>query len=151
MKPKTFYFIFLSIVLIWCFMILLTPYLSFSNHGKIPKFFYTFFSNICHQMPERSLFLFERQVPVCARDFAIYFSFLLAALLYPFLKKLEDARLPPIKYLLLALIPIGIDGGTQLIGLRESTNFLRILTGFVLGFVTPFYLIPFFIGSLKEK
>lgn len=33
----------------------------------------------------------------------------------------------------LLLIPGGIDGGTQLMGDRESTNTLRVLTGILLG------------------
>ena len=45
---------------------------------------------------------------------------------------------------------MGIDGTTQLIGLRESFNELRFITGFIGGFVALFYILPVLLDILKD-
>ena len=80
--------------------------------------------------------------PVCSRDIGIYFFLLIGGILYPFIKKPTTEIWPHPKWLLLAMIPIGLDGGTQLLGLRESTNELRLITGAIIGFTAAFYLVP---------
>lgn len=90
--------------------------------------------------------------PVCSRDVAIYLAMLIFGLVYPLRYRLENKELPDAVYLIAALIPIGIDGGLQLvsnlgfelpiIGMYESTNFWRVVTGFIAGAVLPFYLLP---------
>lgn len=67
-------------------------------------------------------------------------------IIYPFIKRLNNFKTPNRWYLILALIPMGIDGTTQLIGLRESFNELRFITGFLGGFVSLFYILPIFIN-----
>ena len=37
--------------------------------------------------------------------------------------------------LIIAIIPIGVDGVGQLFGLWESTNIIRVITGLLIGFV----------------
>jgi uncharacterized membrane protein len=49
---------------------------------------------------------------------------------------------PRVRYLLVAAVPLILDGGTQLIGLRESTNLIRAITGFLFGSAMAFYLAP---------
>jgi uncharacterized membrane protein len=82
---------------------------------------------------------------VCARCFGIYTGFLIGMIIYPFIKKLDDFRTPNKWYLIIALIPMAVDGTTQLIGLRESFNELRFVTGFIAGFVGVFYILPVFL------
>ncbi len=90
------------------------------------------------------------KMPVCARDITIYGTMLLGAIIYPFLRKLDDKNVPPGIFLLLALVPIGLDGGLQLLsevgvnpfGHYESTNLIRMITGGIAGFVMPFYIFP---------
>ena len=53
----------------------------------------------------------------------------------------------PKVYLIVFLLPMAVDGGTQFLGLRESTNVLRALTGFSAGLIVPFYVIPFVLAS----
>jgi len=81
---------------------------------------------------------------VCSRDIAIYLFMLLGALFWPFYAKGKEAGglWPKPIWLLLAMAPIAIDGGTQFIGLRVSSNLLREITGAIIGFAMPFYLIP---------
>jgi uncharacterized membrane protein len=80
--------------------------------------------------------------PVCSRDVAIYFAMLLGTLALPFFRRIESEDWPSSWLLLAACVPIGVDGLTQLLGLRESTNSLRLLTGFIVGIVLPFYIVP---------
>ncbi|HLC69314.1 MAG TPA: DUF2085 domain-containing protein [Candidatus Bilamarchaeaceae archaeon] len=90
--------------------------------------------------------------PVCARDISIYLGMLLAGLAYARFYRLDNKEFPDPLYLIIALIPIGVDGGLQLlsgfgfdlpfIGMYESTNLKRIVTGFIAGAVIPFYILP---------
>jgi len=82
------------------------------------------------------------KLPVCARDIGIYFGMLLGGFLLPFLLGVKRTEIPNKWLFVIALIPMALDGGTQLIGLRESTNFLRIITGAIVGVAMPFYIIP---------
>ena len=80
--------------------------------------------------------------PVCARDVGIYAAALLSGILLFFLKKTDVDAVPNPLWFVIALIPIGLDGGTQLLGWRESTNLLRLLTGAIAGFAFSFYVVP---------
>jgi uncharacterized membrane protein len=89
------------------------------------------------------------KLPVCARDVAIYLAMLLGALALPFVRRVES-DLWPNKWLLVAVcVPIAIDGFSQLFGMRESSNMLREVTGAIVGFALPFYIVPM-LNSLWE-
>ncbi|MCX6778270.1 MAG: DUF2085 domain-containing protein [Candidatus Micrarchaeota archaeon] len=140
--PYIFYTLLLFLMLA---AIILTPYLlSQPQQASLGKTLFHLFSPTCHQLPSRSLFIFERQMPVCSRCFSFYAGMFIGALAFPFVRKgkPESTELPPLIFLILAMIPMGLDGGLQLIGLWESTNELRILTGLILGPVVSFFLIP---------
>lgn len=87
---------------------------------------------ICHRRPDRTFSIRGRRFPVCSRCTGIYvgaFSYFLIA------------YLTPIKYTAILVIiailittPTILDGLTQLLGLRESNNLLRLLTGLPAGF-----------------
>jgi len=89
------------------------------------------------------------KLPVCARDVAIYLAMLLGALMLPLVRKIESDLWPNKWLLVAACVPIAIDGFTQLFGWRESSNFLREITGAIVGFALPFYIVPM-LNSLWE-
>ena len=89
------------------------------------------------------------KLPVCSRDVAIYLAMLLGALVLPFVRRVESDSWPSKWLLVAACVPIAIDGFTQLVGLRESSNFLRQVTGAIVGFALPFYIVPI-LNSLYE-
>ncbi len=89
------------------------------------------------------------KLPVCARDVAIYLAMLLGALVLPFVRRVESDVWPNKWLLVVACVPIAIDGFTQLFGLRESSNLLREVTGVIVGFALPFYIVPM-LNSLWE-
>lgn len=63
----------------------------------------------------------------CQRDVAIYASIFFAGLVYGLIR--DRIRPLPLKVYALFLIPIAVDGLTQMFGLRESDWLLRTITG----------------------
>ncbi|MCX8198269.1 MAG: DUF2085 domain-containing protein [Candidatus Micrarchaeota archaeon] len=89
------------------------------------------------------------KLPVCARDLGIYLSMLFGAIILPFFQKPSSQEFPSKWILVAAAIPIGLDGATQLLGLRESSNELRLATGAIIGVVLPFFVLPI-LNSVAE-
>ncbi|MFQ5789968.1 MAG: DUF2085 domain-containing protein [Acidobacteriota bacterium] len=85
--------------------------------------------NFCHQMPERSLFVFGVQLPLCIRCTAISAggcaagTYLLARL-----------PMPSLRLSLAMSLPMALEVSLQSLGVFESTNALRATTGVVFGF-----------------
>jgi uncharacterized membrane protein len=81
----------------------------------------------------------------CERDAAIYLSMLAAGLIFALFR----SRIRPLNwrwYVALAVIPMGLDGGTQLIMLRESTPLLRAITGILFGALSVWLIYPYVQG-----
>ena len=76
---------------------------------------------------------------VCARCTFIYLGVLLSSSAFPIL---GFTRPPRIRYLFVAAAPLVLDAGTQLLGLRESTNIIRAVTGLVFGIALALYVAP---------
>jgi len=144
MKRYISYLVLFFLFCIFYAGIFLAPYL-YDKNLTLSLFIYQVYHQICHQLPQRSYFIFGHKMAVCARCFGIYTGFLIGMIIYPFIKKLDDFRTPNKWYLIIALIPMAVDGTTQLIGLRESFNELRFVTGFIAGFVGVFYILPVFL------
>ncbi|OQY33726.1 MAG: hypothetical protein B6I38_03185 [Anaerolineaceae bacterium 4572_5.1] len=98
---------------------------------------------------------------LCERDIAIYGAMLFFALLF----SVTGRRIPPLHWVLWLLIglgPVGLDGFSQIISqfeiqalasvlpYRESTPFLRTLTGFLFGFSTAWFGFPYVEESMRE-
>ena len=91
------------------------------------------------------------KVAFCERDVAMYGSMILFGLLFQLTgRKLK--QLPWYLWVILAVLPIAVDGLTQLPSLmvnplawlpyRESTPFLRALTGGLFGFFSGWFIFP---------
>ncbi|HIU01973.1 MAG TPA: DUF2085 domain-containing protein [Candidatus Onthocola gallistercoris] len=81
----------------------------------------------CHRIPERSFFFHGHQFPVCARCTGVAVGQILAIILNLF-RKISFS----ISLLFLGIM--GIDWGIQEIGIKESTNKRRFVTGILGGF-----------------
>jgi len=101
------------------------------------------------------------KMALCERDMAIYGSMLLFGIVYA----LTGRRLKPLHWILWILIgmaPIGLDGFSQLFSqmewswlasilpYRESTPFLRVLTGGLFGLTTAWFAYPYMEESMAE-
>ena len=88
------------------------------------------FRMMCHGMPERCLVVWNVPMPICARCTAIYAGLFASVVLFLFVR----VRVGVAKLLLIAAsVAMAIDGFTQLAGLRQSTNPLRVETGLAVG------------------
>lgn len=148
------------------------------------RIFYTIYFPTCHQLPDRSYFLFGDQVvytldelesagvladssilqrrryigdetlgykvAICERDLAIYGSMVVGGLIFAALRKRRRIVKLPIKIYLLFLLPIAIDGLSQLFGLRTSNWFLRTLTGSLFGLATIWLAYPYVQESMDD-
>ncbi|MEE9150511.1 MAG: DUF2085 domain-containing protein [Thermoplasmata archaeon] len=143
------------IVLIWSLGMILAPLTLPSNSVKdltgtvgpvdnadiiqdmnpYAKFYYGAGDVNCHTIKERSFFINGNQMPFCVRDVAIFFGMTLGLGIVLFIRF-------PLKWwwLVGGLIPIGLDGGFQLLTSYESNNLFRLLTGGLAGLVTTFAL-----------
>ncbi len=154
---------------------ILAPVLMHYGYTHQAHLIYAFYTHLCHQYPIRSWFLFGMRphytvesgllaaevqkayqflgdanlgykIAFCQRDVAIYGTIFLAGLLYVLLRRRwKIPALPIWVYLLFGLLPMGLDGGYQLltslvawvkpgwITPHETTPLLRTLTGALFG------------------
>jgi uncharacterized membrane protein len=98
------------------------------------------------------------KVALCERDVAIYGGILLFGILYATLKR-KIKSIHWTIWIIFGILPIAIDGVSQLISqppfgfipFRESTPFLRTLTGFLFGFLTAWFGYPYVEASMQEN
>jgi uncharacterized membrane protein len=145
--------IFFSIFLIWILLQILSPALYQSNtidnlsgitgikDNELTTDYFPFPINVvysagdylCHQKSERSIYINENQMPFCSRCTAIWFGIVIGIGIMIFYSiELNNKFLIAV---FLGILPLGIDGVGQLIGLWESTNIIRLLTGSITGIV----------------
>ncbi len=101
------------------------------------------------------------KIALCERDLAIYAAIFLFGVLYA----ASGRRLKPLHWMLwilIGIVPVGLDGFSQLFSqmewgwlmrllpYRESTPFLRVLTGGLFGFATAWFAYPAIEESMAE-
>jgi uncharacterized membrane protein len=102
--------------------------------------------------------LFGYKIALCERCVAIYGAILIAGLAFAFLR----GRIKPLHWALwiaLGIIPIGLDGGSQLLSYlpffsfpaRESTPLLRVITGVLFGLTSVWFAYPYMQESMDEE
>jgi uncharacterized membrane protein len=114
------------------------PYLSYWGKEGIAKYVYGFYGISCHQIPSRSFFFFNHKIAICARCFSFY-AFLLV---FGLLLSLKNVRPLNRKTALFLVVPIIADVLLQTLGIRESTNLLRVTTALLLSVSISFYIYP---------
>lgn len=170
------------VLLLYVGLPFLAPVLMHAGATLPAKIIYTVYTQACHQLPERSYFLFGPsavydleqfradgvdlsdnlllrrryigdeehgwKVAICERDVAIYGSMFLAGLVFA----LARFKVPGLswKLYLVFLIPIALDGGTQLIGLRSSTWWTRTITGVIFGVATVWLIYPYMADAMTN-
>jgi len=90
------------------------------------------------------------KVALCQRDVAIYGSVLLAGLIYGVVRKRRTVHPLSLKVYALFLIPIAIDGLSQMVGLRESNWVLRTITGMIFGFGSVWLAYPYVEDAMES-
>jgi uncharacterized membrane protein len=96
---------------------------------------------------------------LCERDIGIYVGILVAGLVYGVVRSRRGVKPLPLKFwFLLGIVPIALDGGTQLISQlgifpfppRESTPLLRTATGLVFGAMNVWMAYPHVDQAMKD-
>lgn len=144
------YAILLLVSFAWLGLLMAPPKLMAEGYTLSAMILYRSLSAICHQIPTRSFYLFGFPLGVCSRCTGIYIGFVLGLMLYPFVRNLRDAAMPPRRWLILAGLPMLIDFGGGLFGLFNNTFVSRSATGALAGAVAAFYILPGFISTFRN-
>lgn len=100
---------------------------------------------VCHCLPSRTLTVGGHLLPVCSRCTGIYIGI---AATYIFLISRRGFKVNALPSLWASLavaamlLPMSVDGVSSYLGLRETTNMLRFLTGLVAGAALPIFAFP---------
>ena len=153
------------------------PVLMVTGHTRAGELIYLAASPFCHQLPERSFFLFGPQwvysyeqlsqrlggpvplryngapdigfkVAVCQRDVAIYLTMFIAGIAFVWLR--HSLRPLTIKKFIALCVPMAIDGLGQLLGLWTSTWWSRVLTGGLFGLACVWLVYPYLERGMSE-
>jgi len=160
----------------------LAPVLMHLGAETPARLIYLIYRPACHQLPERSYFLFGQapiydlstlpqdgvanahnllvrrtyigdpqhgyKVAICERDVAIYGAMFLMGLLFA----LRRQRLHALSWrqYMLFVLPMAIDGITQLVGLHHSNWLLRTITGALFGVGTVWFVYPYLAQSMRN-
>ncbi|MFP3897080.1 MAG: DUF2085 domain-containing protein [Anaerolineales bacterium] len=156
---------------------LLAPVLMHAGHEDPARLIYLLFRPLCHQLPERSFFLYGARwtysydqliqitgqmvpqryigdpqigykVAMCQRCVAIYLSMLLFGLLFGIARKYLKPL--PIRVLFAIIAPLAIDGLGQLVGLWTSTWLSRTITGGLFGLGCIWFAYPYLERGMTE-
>lgn len=105
---------------------------------------FRFYRLLCGQVPSHSFYIAGYQMCLCSRCLAIYSSLLAAGLVLAMFRYRPVLLLRPIswKFWLLGMVPMALDGGTQLFGWHESNVYLRLATGIIFGLATAWFVLP---------
>lgn len=119
---------------------ILTPILFILGQSRIASSLFALYHYICAQVPSHSYYLGGYQLALCARNLAIYSSLFAGTIVFQFVRD----RLPVLgwRLWLLTMVPMALDGFTQMFGLRESNWELRTLTGVIFGLGLCWFLLP---------
>ena len=128
----------------------IAPVLSASSHPVfqyIGAGIYFLLDPICHQLPDRCLFIRHLPMALCVRCTFIYLGVLLGLLIL-----YRQRRLRLNSFLVYAVFGfVAIEIFTEKIGLYDNWSLLRGVSGFLLGLFVVLYFAQFAIPNLKTQ
>ena len=126
-----------------------SPYLIAHGHERLGGLIFSAYHRVCHQLPERSFFVFGHQVAYCQRDVGVYAGIVCGGILYSLSRRRLALR--SLRWYLVAFVtPVAFDGITQLFGLRQSNWYLRLGTGLWLGVGTALLVYPIIATAMAQ-
>jgi uncharacterized membrane protein len=132
----------LTLATLFLCLIATAPWARAHGHETLAGVAYLSFGAVCHQMPERSFYLFGFPLAVCARCTGLYVGGAAGVLLYPAVRGLRRRDVPARGWLLAAGVPTSFDFALGLFGIWANTHLSRFLTASLLGVVAAFYIVP---------
>jgi uncharacterized membrane protein len=149
--PITIWITVSLVTVIFIGLIISAPLAAADGHQTLARTIYHAFSNVCHQLPDRSFFIAAHPLAVCARCSGIYLGFAVAVFVYPLVRSLRQVTTPARKWLFFAAAPLAIDWGLEFLGIWHNTHSSRFLTGALLGATAVFFIMPGLMDlSLRE-
>lgn len=145
-----FYFALVAVTALWLGAVFAAPMLISNGRVFAGTTIYAAFAAVCHQRAERSFHIDGLPLAVCARCAGIYAGFALGLALYPLVRRIDNERMPRLKWLVLASAPMVVDFSLGLIGLVENTHLSRALTGALGGSAAAFYIVPGLVSTLTS-
>jgi uncharacterized membrane protein len=133
--------------LTWVAIVVVTP--AAAARGRLPWLSFAAYeigARICHQRPERSFHIAGIQMPVCARCFGLYAASAAGLASAWFLKRRRTSSNTMRLALLLAAAPIALTVALEWMGIIQTSNVVRMLTGLPPGAVAGFVVV----GSLRR-
>jgi uncharacterized membrane protein len=103
--------------------------------------------SVCHQLDSRSLVFGETVTPLCSRCAGIYMGFAVAAVILFIMFRKKQSELPPLYILIILAVFFAstiIDGLASYLGLYETNNILRFVSGTLCGTAIITVLYPVF-------
>jgi uncharacterized membrane protein len=109
------------------------PLAKATGHPLLAAVGYWFFSPICHQIPDRTFFLFGHPLALCARCTGLLLGISTGAALA--LAHWAQGRpfLGTRRWLVAAILLMFADFASPLIGLYQNTLYTRLITGLLVG------------------
>ncbi|MCL4378815.1 MAG: DUF2085 domain-containing protein [Actinobacteria bacterium] len=115
---------------------------------KISQFINSLGFSVCHQIPERTLFFGKILMPVCSRCSGIYIGFLISIIFLFLTFRKKESDLPPVYIMILSIMFILsaiVDGALSYLGVYETNNILRLITGYLFGSGIAIIIYPIFV------
>ncbi len=117
---------------------------------KLPDYFLWLWYNFigyteCHQLVERTIKFDSKFLFVCCRCSAIYTGYCIAYVFIWLSGRIHAISFPPRKVIIMGIFLSSLmflDVGSLMLGLREGSNDIRIVTGFLAGSSFTFLVIP---------
>lgn len=130
-------------------LIFAAPLAAASGHEFAAFVIYRGFKPLCHQLAARSFHLHEHPLAVCARCLGLYVGFASGAIVYPFVRSLNETQTPARVWLILAALPTALDFALGFTGVRANTHLSRFLTATLLGSIIIFYVLPGLVDAVR--
>lgn len=141
-------FLFLAI---GCYVLTgLLPLWAAKTHPAFAAQIYAACAKTCARVPTHTLLYGGIPMAICARCLALYASFCLGGLFFAGLRPFFPKIRLGVTAVGIFCGPILLDVLTQSVGLRESTNALRILTGVLAGTALAFLVFPLLSDAAKS-
>jgi uncharacterized membrane protein len=109
---------------------------------------------VCHRIPDRSFFIAQIQLPLCARDTGMFSGALLGLISFAVVKRARHTLFPRLPYLIplvLFFLAWGFDGFNSYmlllngkVFIYQSQNWLRLVTGAFMGVTLSAFVVGLF-------
>ena len=109
---------------------------------------------LCHQRVDRTFNIDMLYMPVCSRDTGIYLGIFISLMTIILLERRIKGEFPSLKIVLTTVgvfLIMGLDVVLSFLGIIESNNIIRFITGFLTGWFLVLLLLPLANNSMFKR